>query len=370
MTVKAASLTLSSVSTPLDPAPPNAYADFAPDAHAPAAAEAVIDPDDPPWGVGAGLFVWFASVVLMLMMSLAAVVVYVLLRGVPTPDNANLSAALQNDPNLTLYSLLSMIPTHALTLLLVWAVVTNFGKRPFWRTVGWDWSPRLGPWSSVGLAVLLLALSFTAVKLFGSGVKTQLDEMLESSAGARFVTAFLAVAGAPLVEELVYRGVLYPSLRRGIARLAGFLRAALNPPPNAAERPDELPLPSPGGGPAASHTPLRMLSTVLTFNRLSPERAGMWWAVLIVATLFAVVHVAQYYNNPAVIFAVGSLGFVLTYVRARTGRVLPCFVIHLVFNGIQSALLVADHFVEKPAEVEAQAGIVALALRIVTTLLP
>jgi len=29
-------------------------------------------------------------------------------------------------------------------------------------------------------------------------------------------------------------------------------------------------------------------------------------------------------------------------VRARTGRLLPCFVIHLVFNGVQSVIIVFE----------------------------
>jgi membrane protease YdiL (CAAX protease family) len=289
------------VSTPLEPLPQNSYADFA--AGAPQEA-APINPDDPPWGVGAGFFVWASSVALMVVMNVLAIAVYVVVRG-GVGDPANLNATLGADPNVTLYALVSMIPTHLATLAVAWAVVTNFGKRPFWQTVGWSWSPRFGPWASVGTAVLLLVAAAAVVHLFGSGMKTQFEEMLESSTQARLVTAFLAVAGAPLVEELVYRGVLYPALQRVI---------------------------------------------------------GVAWAVVAVATLFAVVHVAQYYNNPAVVFAVGSLGFALTYVRARTGRVLPCFVIHLVFNGLQVVALLAEQFAPARDDAETQAALARVAL--------
>jgi membrane protease YdiL (CAAX protease family) len=355
------------VSTPTDPAPHDTRpADFFQSEHAPLPADArdaahgggggaaVIDPDDPPWGVGAGLFVWFASVALMFAMSLGALVVYFIIHGAPRPANGDVGSALQNDPALIVYSLASLIPTHALTLVLVWVVVTNFGKRPFWRTIGWAWSPRLGALSSAGVAVLLLLVSLAAITLFGSGVKTQLDEILESSVEARFITAFLAVAGAPLVEELVYRGVLFPSVRRGLTRLVVLLRAA---PPDA---PEQTATGAEVRAPGLFH---RGLLSALTFGSLSPERVGTVWAVLLVTLLFAGVHVAQYYNNPAVILVVGTLGFVLTYVRARTGRLLPCFFIHLVFNGIQSAFLVAEHFVEKPGEADAAAqGVVAASL--------
>jgi membrane protease YdiL (CAAX protease family) len=277
------------VSTPLEPVSDNPFAEFAPGAAAPVAA---IDPDDPPWGVLAGLFVWLSSIVLMIMAYALVVVPYVLLtRGAGAPGQT--PESLLADPNMTLLSVASVVPSHLATLLVVWAVVTNLGKRPFFRTVGWGWGPRFGLWTSAALAVLLLLFGGVLMYFLGRDVKTPFDEMLESSVQARFATAFLATATAPLVEELVYRGVLYPALRRAV---------------------------------------------------------GMFGAVVAVASLFTVVHVSQYYNNPAVIATVGSLAFALTYVRARTGRVLPCFVIHLVFNGIQCAWLVLEYFYPLPQQ--------------------
>ena len=61
-------------------------------------------------------------------------------------------------------------------------------------------------------------------------------------------TAILAVATGPLVEELLYRGLLYAALQKAL---------------------------------------------------------GMLWAVTIVSGLFAAVHVFQYYNNLGVIAVIG-----------------------------------------------------------------
>ena len=296
------------MSTPLEPLPPSTYADFSrPDS---VAVAQTFDPDNPPWGVGAAAFVWFSSIALMIFTYFLAVLPYVFFmrRG---SDAGPLDEALLTDPNLTLLSVASIIPAHLATLAVVWAVVTGFGKRPFWQTVGWSWPPRFGFWASAGLALLLLVLGVTLNELVGPDVKTPFDEMLESSAQARFATAFLATATAPLVEELVYRGLLYPALRRVI---------------------------------------------------------GALWSVMIVASLFTVVHVAQYYNNPAVIAAVGSLGLALTIVRARTGRVLPCFVIHLVFNGIQCVGLILDYFRMIPDPSKAESAFVAPAAQLLSTL--
>jgi membrane protease YdiL (CAAX protease family) len=75
------------------------------------------------------------------------------------------------------------------------------------------------------------------------------------------------------------------------------------------------------------------------------------WAVTIVFLLFALIHVPQYWPSYGVIVTILLLSFTLTLIRARTGRLLPCFVIHLVFNAIQSVIIVFEpylkNFVEK-----------------------
>ena len=70
-------------------------------------------------------------------------------------------------------------------------------------------------------------------------------------------------------------------------------------------------------------------------------------AIFVVSLLFAGVHVLQYKNNISVIVMITMLSIVLTVARAVTGSMLPSFIIHLVFNGIQSVVIVAGGFVEK-----------------------
>ena len=246
---------------------------------------AVPDPDDPPWGVVSALLLWLASVVALGIVPAFAVVAYVAATGQPlTPES--MQQALTADPRGILTSIAAVIPTHLLTVALAWAVVTGFGRRPFWPTLGWRFGAGFGPWTSAGLAVGLLVLGGLIVH-FAGGAETDLDQIINSSPGARFTTAFLATASAPFVEELIYRGVLYPAMQRA---------------------------------------------------------AGVLWAVFTVSTLFALVHTLQYRNNYGVIAVIAILSFTLTAVRAATKSLLPCFVIHLVFNGIQSAYIVYQHF--------------------------
>ena len=264
------------------------------------------DPDNPPWNVGVAVLAWLGSVVLLFGMS-AVSLVFILLYfsshyGSVTQEQ--LRQLLTTDKVAVLLQVLAVIPAHLLTLGLAWAVVTHFGKRPFWRTLGWRWNRGIGFWASCGIAFALLVFGGLLTKYYG-GEPTDIDQIINNSTASRFVLAFLATATAPLVEELIYRGILYSALQRAI---------------------------------------------------------GVAWAVVAVTVLFASVHVVQYYNNISVIAAIGVLSLTLTLVRAYTRSLLPCFVIHFVFNGLQSLYIVFQPYFTKPEAAPAQkAGLIMLA---------
>ncbi|HLM55721.1 MAG TPA: CPBP family intramembrane glutamic endopeptidase [Pyrinomonadaceae bacterium] len=285
------------MSTPLTPLPRESYAGYEegpPQPPQPAAA--AFDPDSPPWSVWTALGLWTASLALMIFVPLVAIIPYIVIsyRG---QDFERVAAAINQDPNALFISIAATLPAHLITLALVWAVVTRFGRRPFWQTMGWRWPRRFGFWACAGLALALLGAAWLVATVLGVR-ETPFDQMLKSSPNALFATAFLATVTAPLIEELVYRGVLYPAFRR----------------------------------------------------------LGVVWAVLVVTSLFAIIHVPQYYNSPGTIGAIILLSLALTLVRAKTASVLPCFVIHLIFNGLQVAGLLTKHFYDKAAEQPAAAG--------------
>lgn len=248
-------------------------------------APVAIDPNNPPWGLPAAVLTWIGSIALLIGMGLLFITPYILthFKGGSKQD---LEQFLMTDKTAVMLQILPAIPAHLLTLLLVWAVVTRFGKFPFWRTLGWSWSKRFGFWTSAGLAVVLLIMGGVLTALVG-GDKTQIDQIVSNSTAARITLALLAATTGPFVEELVYRGVIYSAFQRTI---------------------------------------------------------GTIWTVVLVSTLFTFVHVFQYYNNLGVIAVISILSISLTLVRAYTGRLLPCFVMHMVFNGIQSVLLILDPY--------------------------
>ncbi|HET9479429.1 MAG TPA: CPBP family intramembrane glutamic endopeptidase [Pyrinomonadaceae bacterium] len=243
-----------------------------------------------------GIFTWFGSVLLLIFVPAILAMPYAIYRwrtsGLPNIE------AITTDKAFIFLSIVAILPSHLLTLGLVWFVVTRAGRYPFWKTVGFEWprniNPAVGTVTCVAVAVTLLIIGF-AVTYFWGGNKTQLDVLIESSIAARFATAFVAVFTAPLVEEVVYRGVLYSGLERALG----------------------------------------------TINRT----IGTAVAFAVVSLLFAGVHVFQYIDNVSVITVITLLSFSLTAVRAYTGKVLPSFIIHLVFNGIQSIIIVLSPFI-------------------------
>jgi membrane protease YdiL (CAAX protease family) len=241
-------------------------------------------PDDPPWGVVAAVLTWLASIAFIVLVPNILTTPYIVYRyqGVVGLTQQQLMA----DKTVVFLLVLGWVPAHLLTLALIWAVATRLGKYSFRDVFGFSWSPNLGLWKSAGLAILLFVVAWLIASLF-SAKPTDLDQILQSSRAAALIMALLAVATAPLVEELTYRGLLYSALQRVL---------------------------------------------------------GSWFAVVVVTSKFAGLHVWQYRQNIGVILSITLLSLVLTTVRARTGRLLPCFVIHLVFNGVSSLIIVFEPY--------------------------
>jgi len=274
----------------------------------PAGAPQRIDPDNPPWGVPMAFLVWFSSLLLLGIVPVVFLLPYAARRGI-TPAMPDYARALGKfalkDPTAIFLQVFSTVPAHLLTVALVWAVVTRFGKQPFWETLGWSWSGRFGLKSSIGLGLVLFVASSALAHFLGGDKLTPLEEILNSSPATRYTIAFLATFTAPFVEEFVFRGILYSALRRLI---------------------------------------------------------GTVGAVIFVVTLFTAVHVPQYRTNYGVIAAIALLSLALTVLRALSGRLLPCFMVHLVFNGIQSVIILWQPEVKRPVIAPDHAAALLLSL--------
>lgn len=262
------------------------------------APSAEIDPDNPPWGVLEAVGLLLVSFILMLVMFALFIIPYAVYRGVNLIAFAEFAT---KDPGALLMQVLSILPAHLVTLGLAWVIVTRAGKRPFFRTLGWEWRGWLTFVLSAVLAVLLLVVGVIIAKLSGPA-DNALEQLIRSSRAATLAVAFIASVTAPLVEEIVFRGVLYAALRR---------------------------------------------------------LAGAAGAVTCVVLIFAVIHVPQYWPNLGVIATILLLSLVLTLIRAYTKQLLPCFIVHLVFNSIQAVVMVLEPYLKRfsPEEVTPAPGL-------------
>ena len=248
-------------------------------------------PNNPPWNSGAAFGVWVASIFFIFALQTLFVGIYILQNRDKFNDFGNLAEALKNNVGVNIYAIISVIPAHILTLLLCWLVVTNFRKFSFKQTLGWRFE-KFKIWYIFVLTGLFLAGAAGLTTYFGE-TDNELLRILRSSQYIVYLVAFMATFTAPLVEEVVYRGVMYSAFQR-----------TFNPPT----------------------------------------------AVILVTFLFAIIHVPQYYPDFVAIGVICVLSLTLTLIRAYTNNLLPCIALHFVFNGVQSLFLVLQPFVEKQLE--------------------
>ena len=240
-----------------------------------------INPDAPHWSILGALGLVVVSILAIVIFPNLAFIGYALAKAVPTSEWKDLV----NDPNAILAAVLTTLPAHLLTILAGWMLVTRGRRQPFFQTLGWRWNG-FGFWACLLTTIGLYAVALFIAASFGEQ-ENELTRILKSSRAAVYIIAFVATFTAPVVEEVVYRGVLYPAFRVKLG---------------------ELP------------------------------------AIFLVTLVFALIHVPQYLPNYGTIIVITILSLTLTLVRARTGNLLPCVVIHTIFNGITSLLLVAEPF--------------------------
>lgn len=226
----------------------------------------------------AALGVWIASIVFIILAQGLLLVFYTLISG---PQAINQVVAGKLSVSLAWITLIGIFIAQLLTLGLSWFVVTRNGKRSFWNSLGWSWHPQFKWIHAVALAVLMLLIGGLLTKLLPHQ-ENDLDRLLKVSFSIRVGVVLLAIMTAPIVEEVLYRGILYSAGVRIMGRLL---------------------------------------------------------SVILVTGLFALVHVPQYLGSPAAISAILLLSAALTSLRAWTGKLLPCVATHFVFNAIQSVLI-------------------------------
>lgn len=250
-----------------------------------------IDPNDPPWSPVAAILFWVASVVAIAVFPAILLIPYIVSTVADPTDSVRVAEFSQSDPTAIMLQIVGIAPAHLATIIVGWLIVTGGGKRPFFATLGWR-SGGIRWWHYL----IIMGGFFMVAAIVQQFIPEQehtLIRMLKSSRNAVIALAILAVLSAPLVEEVVYRGVLFSAFQK---------------------------------------------------------RFGVPSAFALVTLLFALVHVPQYLESISTILLLTLLSVILTFLRVYSGNLWPAFLLHTVFNGLQSLLLLAEPYIAPLAE--------------------
>ncbi len=143
----------------------------------------------------------------------------------------------------------------------------------FWQAIRWHW-PGNKSFMLLGLGVLTVSLDLLS-HFLPMPKSTPFEQFFDQPRDAYLLSIFAITLG-PLMEELFFRGFLYPVLAR---------------------------------------------------------RMGIFWAVILTALPFGLIHSMQYGNAWSAVLVIFLVGVVLTSVRAVTKSVGASFLVHVGYNG-------------------------------------
>jgi membrane protease YdiL (CAAX protease family) len=186
----------------------------------------------------------------------------------------------------------------ALMFLFLYVTLAVLRDLPFWRSLGWkklnagQSSPKISPWafffSGSGLAIFV---AYASTRIHTTKA-VPIEELFKNRNSAMLLLA-MAVLVAPLVEETVFRGYLYPLFAKTFGILPGIL-----------------------------------LTGVL-FGLLHAPQLGWTWGFVSLLIL---------------------VGVIFTFARARTGTVLASYLLHLGYNSMiaLSSIIASKGFTQIP----------------------
>lgn len=235
--------------------------------------------ENPVWGIWD--VVGIAVVVILAIVFFSMVVMGVALHGTGTVRAT--PPELARDPRI-------VIPAQFAAYLVVILYMVSLVRRRrqrFWEAIRWKFPGRTWfAWVALGVALALMIQS--ASTLLPIPKSLPIERYFRDTAGAWMMAAF-GLTLAPLVEELFFRGFMYPAVARKLGEATG---------------------------------------------------------IVITGALFALIHTSQLANAWAPLLLLLAVGVVLTTVRARTGSVGATFMIHVGYNGTLFTMLyiASDHF--------------------------
>jgi len=177
-------------------------------------------------------------------------------------------------------ALFAQFLVDAAVVLYIFLLIEGKYHTPFWQSIRWDWQK--ARW----LMLALGAATFMVLTLLGNLLpmpkETPFDKLFERPRDA-YLVAIIAVTLGPFMEELFFRGLLYPVLAK---------------------------------------------------------RWGAAWGIFLSALPFALLHLPQYGYSWGILLVILAIGTVCGMVRAATKSVGASFLVHAGYNGAQMLIAV------------------------------
>jgi membrane protease YdiL (CAAX protease family) len=181
---------------------------------------------------------------------------------------------------------------YAAIFLFLYVTLGVLRGQPFWRTLGWKKlqsnlsAGKANPWAYFFTGCGLAIFVFIASSQVHTNDKMPIEEVLKNRSSAMLLMA-MAVFVAPVVEETVFRGYLYPLFAKSFGIVPG---------------------------------------------------------ILLTGVLFGLMHGAQLAWTWGIVGLLILVGIIFTFARAHTGTVLASFLLHLGYNSmIALATIIGTH---------------------------
>jgi membrane protease YdiL (CAAX protease family) len=192
-------------------------------------------------------------------------------------------------------ALASMLGVFLLSVFLLLYLALQLRMRfdaPFWRTLRWrpiesgTVPPRIAYFGFILSGFLLSMVIAFVSSAFAPKNKMPIEQFLQDRQSA-FLLLVMSVTLAPFFEETIFRGYIYPVVARTFGVIPGVLFTGL---------------------------------------------------------IFGLLHASQLGGNVPQVALLATVGIVFTAVRAKTGSVLPGFLVHVSYNSfISIAFLIGSH---------------------------
>lgn len=251
-----------------------------------------VAPQDPPWSgwdvlriLLMGVVALFATVIVLLLVS----------SGSSLKARAN---SLSSHPEL---EIIGQMGAYVALLGYMYILVTKERHCPrFWDAIQWNW-PKATSWYVLGgvlLQAIFLVIEWKLKRFIPK--ETPFDALMRRPYTVALIAIFSITLG-PLMEELFFRGFLYPVLKRRFAVIAG----------------------------------------VFVTTPALQQRCGVAVGVFITALGFGLVHASQYGYSWLSVSLIFIVGVVLAVVRENKNSVAAGFLVHVGYNATIMTLLFA-----------------------------